>query len=204
MIITYKQEPIPHIIVHEFYDKKELSKIWKELEFLTSPEKLKSPEFTASAENLEGVFLKNNFGVFIDNIYTDRSTSDILTITRKLFDPAFLQEIEKYHWIFKYLIKCNSDKLLLSYYQDGGYYKGHYDMASLTVLTNFFKEPKQFDGGDLILNDYDYTIPIENNRIIIFPSVIEHSVTSVTNVHAKNQLFDGSGRYTLTHFIRMI
>ena len=68
MIITYKQEPIPHIIVHEFYDKKELSKIWKELDFLTSPGKLKSPELTASATDSEGAFLKNNSGVFIDNI----------------------------------------------------------------------------------------------------------------------------------------
>jgi len=199
MNIEFIELPFPHIIVKNFYNETELSDIWKELEFLTNDRSLKIPEETDSAKTIDGIVKKNNFGIWMDTIYTDRSISNILTHSRKIFDQNFMERVASFHFIFKNLITCNNDSILMSYYEDRNYYKTHLDSAALTVLTNFYKEPKCFTGGDLIFETYNnYTIPVENNRVIIIPSVIEHSVSAVN----MDKNLTGFGRYTLAHFIK--
>jgi Rps23 Pro-64 3,4-dihydroxylase Tpa1-like proline 4-hydroxylase len=200
MQFEFIERPFPHIIVRDFYNEIELSDIWKELEFLTNDRSLKSPEDTNSATTLDGVIKKNNHGVWIDSLYTDRKISNILTHSRKIFDLNFITKASFCHFVFKNLVTCDNDSILMSYYEDSNYYKSHIDNAALTVLTNFYKEPKCFTGGDLIFETHNnYTIPVENNRVIIIPSVIEHAVSAV-KMDSNN--LNGFGRYTLAHFIK--
>ena len=60
-----------------------------------------------------------------------------------------------------------------------------------------FKEPKQFKGGQFNLPQANVTIPMKNNRMIMFPSYYTHSVSPVKMDGEKNQ---GLGRHTITHF----
>ena len=88
---------------------------------------------------------------------------------------------------------------LLSYYENGDDYKKHKDASVVTILTYFFKEPKLFSGGDLILNDFGVTIEPENNMIVIIPGLYNHEVSQV--VMEKDCCGKNLGRYCLSQFI---
>ena len=190
MRIVKNKLPFPHVIIHDFYTEEELCDIWKEIDFLSCPNKLHSPEETASALDKNGRVMKNNLGVHLDTVYFERKTSSILSHNRKTFNHKLLNEIAEFDFSFNNMIVCNTDTTLLSYYENGGYYKPHRDMATYTSLCWFYKEPKTFVGGDLYFPDYDYTLEIENNMQIYFMSSVMHGVTKVK----------GHGRYTLTQF----
>ena len=86
---------------------------------------------------------------------------------------------------------------MVSYYEDGDYYKPHIDSMMFTCLIWVFREPKQFKGGEFVLPQAGVTIPMRNNRMILFPSYYTHAVNPVKFDGEKNQ---GLGRHTITHF----
>lgn len=181
-------EPVPHCIIKNYYTDQELDLIWREIEFLRG--KLKLPDQTGTARDENGP-LKNNRGIFLDEIYSDRKLSNILTVTRKLASPEITQNIINKHWFYNYLIPGDrlTDSTLLTHYYTGCYYKPHRDSACVTCISYIWKEPKHFDGGDLYFGNYK--VPIENNCMLIFPSCTIHEVKPVT----------GEGRYALSQFV---
>lgn len=191
-------EPFNHAIVRNFYTEQELSDIWVELNFLSVNNKLLPPEETGAATDGRNP-TKNNYGVYLDKTYTNRKLSDILTHSRKLFSPDLIGELVKSHWMFNYLQHCNMDTALLSYYEDGGYYKPHIDYCTLTALTHLYKEPKCFSGGDLSFPEFNYNYGLENNRMILFPSVLAHEVSEIK----MNQNIKFGGRYTISQFVML-
>ena len=203
MDFKYFAEPVPHIIVDDFYTEKELKEIWQELDFLTYSRKLMTPEATGAAYAMDAggnkIYKKNNLGLFIDGLYANRDLSNILFHTRKIFDKDFLEKCQQQNFLFKYLMQANADFTLLSYYEDGAMYESHHDKAVITVLSWLYKEPKSFEGGDLTFTDHNYTIPIKNNRVFIFPSVAEHSVAPVKMYEGVPKMA-GFGRYVITNF----
>lgn len=199
MNIEYFETPIPYIIVRNYFSEEELDLIWQEFDFLTYQDKLADPYQTNAAKDQFGNVKKQNRGLFLDEIYTNRSYSNILKITRKLWNPDFLKEIESKNFIFRYLRNSNMDSTLLSYYEDSDYYLPHHDTAVITAVTNFYKEPKAFTGGDLFIENESFKIPLENNRLILFPSIALHSVTPVV-FDPETPRFKGLGRYTLSQF----
>lgn len=203
MDFKYFADPLPHIIIDDFYDETALKEIWQELDFLTYSRKLMTPESTGAAfalnEKGERVYKKNNLGLFIDGLYANRDLSNILFHTRKLFDKDFLEKCQQQNFIFKYLMQANADFTLLSYYEDGATYESHHDKAVITMLSWLYKEPKQFTGGDLTFTDHGYTIPIKNNRVLIFPGVAEHAVDPVV-MNPGVPKMAGFGRYVITNF----
>ena len=203
MEVKFLKEPFPHIIVKDYFTEQELSDIWVELQFLSTNNKLLSPEETGSAWKGDGsggkILIKNNYGVWLDNIYTNRKISDILTHSRKLFSPKLITEVVNYDWMFKYLKYSTNDTTLLSYYENGGYYAAHHDNCALTAITHLYKEPKCFDGGELSFPDFEYNYGLENNRMILFPSILDHEVSEVV-MH--NDVKFG-GRYTISQFLKL-
>lgn len=203
MDFKYFAEPLPHIIVDDFYNETELREIWQELDFLTYSRKLMTPESTGAAyaldANGEKIYKKNNLGLFIDGLYANRDLSNILFHTRKIFDKAFLEKCQEQNFIFKYLMQANADFTLMSYYEDGATYESHHDKAVITVLTWLYKEPKGFTGGELTFSDHDYPIELKNNRVLIFPGVANHEVAAV-RMNPGVKPMSGFGRYVITNF----
>jgi len=196
-IINY-DEPVPHIIVNNLYTQNELSMIWEELNFLCYPMKMDIPSRRESAYDIEtGEILKSNTILNIDGIYTDRKYSNILNINRKVLNPKFYKHN---HWMFSNFIPL-CDTTLISYYENENYYKKHHDASAITVLTWFYKEPKKFNGGDLILSsgENDKVIEVKNNRCVIFPGAVHHTVTTVS----MDKKYDGtlSGRICMSQFL---
>ena len=192
----------PYIIIDNFYNEKELASIWQELEVLCSDCKLESPNLESSAFSETGEILKNNRFIFIDDVYKNRKCSNILGVNRKLFNNWGSIVKTSPDWYFNTL-DCNMDATLLSYYENGGYYKPHKDKANATSLTWLYKEPKRFSGGDLIISfkgDQE-RIEVKNNRMLIIPSMIDHEVIEVRmdNNDCGNHL----GRFCITQFCHL-
>ena len=189
----------PYILVDEVYDKDELDLIWEELDFISCGDKMDSPEDTGSAKlPSTGKYLKNNKGLFLDQMYNVREVSNILNVNRKIFT---IDLTEHPSWFWKSLGPLLSmDTTLVSYYENNDFYDPHTDLSQVTILYWIYREPKKFEGGDLYFPDYETGIRVKNNRAIIFPSFIEHGVTPITMEKIDDEKL--WGRYCITNFVQ--
>ena len=202
--IILLQEPFPHVIIKNVYNEDELRLIWRELEFLTEKYKFKTGAEDGSASvTLTGIYASQNFGLTLDNVYLDRKISDILTITSKLADDQYVNKICEVSPLVGHLKHCNAHLTKVKYYENGNYYRGHYDTSRFSFLTYLFKQPKQFTGGDLYFDDYDYTIELENNMTVFFVGSIIHSSKEV-KLNSDVQPWTGGGKYCITQFVNHI
>ena len=195
--IKNHEHPFPHIIIENIYSDDELDLIWEELDFLCHPHKLKEPSLSESAFDDDGLMKKNKL-LFLDSVYSDRNFSNIMTINRKIFE--ILKCANHPHWIFTNF-DPTLDTTMISYYENEGYYKKHQDSTILTALTWFYKEPKKFEGGNVVFscNDVEVEIKCNNNRAVIFPGIIHHQVKTV---HMdKEYLNKRCGRFCMSQFM---
>lgn len=201
-IIQAHLDPFPHVVFEDVYTKYQLPRIWEELNFLCYPEKLLPPNLTGAAIDDNGVLLKQNSCIWLDDIYAHPTLSNIIRETTT-FQTTTLKSICKQHphWYFKNA-KINYTSNLISYYENGGYYGPHNDQAYFTCLTWFYKEPKSFNGGELYFPEYDYTIECKHNSRILFPSPIIHQVIPIemSEEYVNNKL----GRFCYSQFFSLI
>ena len=198
-MIFLEIKSLPVVVIDDFYSKQEHDLIWQELCFYhTDPNNFVGPEKTGSAENKDGEVLKKNKGIFLDEVYHLKNFSSILKINRKIFNRELCQTLIEKHTFFNYLKESNKDSTLIQYYENSDYYKSHWDKSLITVISWFFEEPKSFTGGDLIFDD-GTLVSCKNNRLIMFPSILNHEVSEIfmdTNLLGKNL-----GRYSISQFV---
>ena len=198
MIIDIFNEKFPYMVVDDYYNEEELKLIWEELDFLSYPHKLKrATKERGGATGNTGQLLKKNFHRFIDEIYSERELSNILTVNRKLLEDDYKILRQHPHWFFQNVV-FNKDYTQVGYYENNDHYGEHRDSASVTALTWLYKEQKKFIGGDLFLSSDKIKIDCVNNRTLIFPSMIPHSVNEIHMNDEKPSR--GHGRYVITQF----
>ena len=188
-------EPFPHMVFHNFYTNEELELIWEELKFYTKPNKL------LNVEEYQGVvgYTKAK-ALQLDVVYKEnRVLSNILEVSRKVFDDQILEPFSKISDCCTLAKFANYDHTKVRYYHNGDYYKPHTDTYfEFLAFSYFYKEPKRFEGGNLIFPKYDYEFGCENNSLIMMPAWVEHGVSEVSI--KDSDYFDGYGRYAITHF----
>lgn len=189
------ESPVPFLMMDEIYTPVELERVFKELEFLQP--KLQGPDHTGTARDVDGNAKKKNTGLFLDDIYANRDISDILQLNRVFFSEEIARKVEQCHPVFRLLRTTAKDSTLVSYYETGDYYKSHTDSSAITILTWFYKEPKNFSGGDLVFTDYNIKVPVRHNAGIIFFSSYSHEVTPVSLNDAGKPC---SGRFAISQF----
>ena len=188
--------PFPHLIAKNFYDESELKLIWEELDFYTKDGKL------FDAKDFGGVVDKTNSkAIFLDEVYSKkyRSLSNILTVNRKIFDDRILEAFSNIHDCCSIAKFVNYDVTKVRYYHNDEYYEPHTDKTiQFLGFSYFYREPKKFEGGELIFPKYNYSFQCENNSLIMMPGWVEHGVSKVS-IH-NSDYFDGYGRYAITSF----
>tara|TARA_Y100000401_G_scaffold98064_1_gene85695 strand:+ start:161 stop:838 length:678 start_codon:yes stop_codon:yes gene_type:complete len=198
--MTAYKKPFPHLILKNFYNKKELNLIWEELNFYTKPNKL----FTA--KDFGAVVGKtNSHAIALNLLYSPKfeSISNILTVNRKALDFSVLKEFAELDKSCKDAICTNNNIVKVRYYHDKEYYKPHIDSNfQFLSFSYFYKKPKKFNGGELIFPDYDYKYKCDNNSIIIFPATIKHGVTEVSI--NQSDYYEGYGRYCISNFFSKV
>ena len=204
--ISHLEDPShPFILCDNWFTPEEEKSVWNELDYYINLNTLQHSSLGPVATDEEGTDLASNFRVYPDRIYKDesRNTSPILSGLSKLSDTklhSFIHE-NMLPGPFNNYKGTNCDSTIISYYHTGDYYKSHYDAFQFTILIWLYKEPKAFTGGDFHFTDAKISVPCVNNRLIIFPSFLNHAVTSL-EFETKKPI--GFGRYTLTHFFYTI
>ena len=194
--IIIHEEPFPHLILKNFYNKEEVKLIWEELDFYTKDGKL------FEAKNFGGIPEKTNSkAIWLDKAYSKdhRSLSNILNVNRKIFDDAVLEAFSSVHDCCSIAKFCNFDVTKVRYYHDGDFYDPHIDSTvQFLGFSYFYREPKKFEGSELFFPKYDYTYSCDNNSLIMMPGWVEHGVTKVSI--KDSDYFEGYGRYAITSF----
>lgn len=195
-LLPIAHEKFPFLVIDNFYSDEELEKIWKEIDFLGDKAR---PEDRVVAKK-DGKSLASVKRVYLDSLYTNRDTSNILSIfpTRLYCDEIgqTYQELVPSGVNFN---TSNYDATQLSYYENKDGYKAHTDVFQHTALTWIFKQPKKFEGGDLIFTQSKMKAECMYNRTIIFPSWYYHAVSEIKM--KEENLNKGLGRWAITHFI---
>ena len=202
-------EPFPHLIIKNFYNEEEVELIWEELNFYTKPGKL------LEAQDFGGIIGKtNSHAIILDQLYRNytetrdgtidgkpnyRTVSNILNVTRKIFNSGVIDVFSDIHDCCSIAKLSNWDATKVRYYHNGEYYEPHTD-KSIQFLGFYYihKEPKKFSGGEVFFPKYDYEYSCDNNSIIIFPGWVEHGVKEIKIENS--DYYDGWGRYAITSF----
>ncbi len=199
--IYNQRKECPYLVIDNWYTQDELSAVWHELNmYLTQPIKEKADDEGSPVAKEDGVAKSNAFRFHVWDYYTQKGR-DISPILRNMykqrtkeFHDIVLETMPLHHNNF---INTNTDASFIGYYDKDQYYKPHHDSVQFTCLIWMYKEPKKFFGGNTKLVPIDATIECIPNRMLFFPSYIQHEVTPLKA--SKNIPF-GYGRFGITHF----
>ena len=191
-------EPFPYVVVDDFFSEKELVNIYNELDWYVSNYQhyFDSPRRTGTAVDLRSAQKKSNAGFFIDGVYTHPKYSSIARCSESFFNSS-IANIKDNYIIGKNALPANG--ILLSYYNNGDFYKPHSDQSYLTACLWLYKEPKRYEGGNFIFSDCNLPIECKNNRMVIFPGSVVHEVTEIKM--NKDDYYNGYGRFTVSYFL---
>ena len=194
---SYIASNIDAVVIDNFYTKEQLDIVLGECISLIPL--MMPPDKTASATGSNNEYIKNNYGAFVDE-----SNSKLVSFDYNMIrSDTVRNQLMKFNSMYKIFKNINNSSTLVSYYTDGDYYDSHTDFAIFTVLVWVYKEPKQFSGGEIILesvvDDSKATIDCLNNRALIFPSCTPHKVLKVSM-----EDIPAAGRFCITHFLNYI
>lgn len=193
--------------IHNFLNNLDYDAVWEELEFLLYKFKFKTALETGVAKH-NGEAKSNKHGIWLNEIYRDNNTSNYLPCKFNWITTENIEKLIDSSFLWRHL-DCISPLLsstLLNYYEDGEFYHSHDDRSRYTQIYYTFKKPKKFTGGELVLNDFDYKINIEDNMLVVFPSVFLHEVLPVNLKECtpnNTQKVSGFGRFAITTFLEI-
>jgi len=192
----------PFLIVDNWYNEEEEKKVWKELDFYSSQDlnDVERAETSVVARYKDGKAKSKAFRYYLDAWYSDEGSdiSHINKFTYKFRLPEFHKMLEPCVPYYRSFGVTNRTSSLISYYEENDYYESHFDSFMWTCLIWYFKEPKQFEGGDFGFPESGYTVKLKHNRMVMFPCCYNHQVTPVKFITPPKET--GLGRYTITHF----
>jgi len=192
-----------YLIIDNWYKKEELKRVMKELDYLSCTPMSRSENSFETARNSDNKSLSSSFRIYPEQLYTEKGyiNSPILGSLKKFQQQEFHQKVtdafkSSNTAIDRVFMDTNASSTIINYYETNDRYDEHHDVFQFTILIWVYKEPKSFEGGDLIFTKLNEKIECKNNRMVLFPSFYYHAVTPV-KMKTSNV---GFGRYAITHF----
>ena len=190
------KKPIPYFIAEDYFDETQINNMLTELRFLT-PKMV----YQNGKNMVEGH--KKNVQIGIDDMYQNRDTSNIIQTLDTIYqDKELIQTLKDMSWFYEIWNYTNLDNTFVAYYENSDYYKGHRDIAVISMMYWIWEEPKSFTGGDIHLTDYDIEIPLKRNQLLIIPSSIKHAVNKI-QMNDDIKKLSGMGRYCIARFLKL-
>ena len=190
------KKPIPYFIAEDYFDETQINDMLTELRFLT-PKMV----YENGKNMVEGH--KKNVQIGIDDMYQNRDTSNIIQTLDTIYqDKELIQTLKDMSWFYEIWNYTNLDNTFVAYYENSDYYKGHRDIAVISMMYWIWEEPKSFTGGDIHLTDYDIEIPLKRNQLLIIPSSIKHAVNKI-QMNDDIKKLSGMGRYCIARFLKL-
>jgi hypothetical protein len=161
-------------------------------------------EYKLKAAETNGEILTSKHGIFLEDVFKNWKHSALISHGMKQTgQQEFRNKLLEYNTMFKSLFDCNSRCHLVSYYENSQYYKPHKDAFFFTILNYFFTEPKQFEGGELVVyscnSNKEATIEPKHNRTVVILSSTMHQAKEIKS--KIDQKLSGHGRYCNAMFL---
>jgi len=185
----------PVVLIKHLFNQEQCELIFNEILRISSAGLLRAGHNTHSDVTLDGNH-KVNFSVWLHSIFDPGKSTILETIKSKFKNLELVDILIQQHYVFKYIAHSKAIHTLLSYYTTNNNYHPHRDNAAITGLSYFWKEPKMFEGGDLIFPETGLSYTPEFGDTILFPSFTLHGVTSVK----MNSTESFSGRFVISNF----
>lgn len=192
MIVKIFRKPIFHIIFEDFFDR-EIAKL---IRFEAKHQQYEE------ATTFGGIVkqIRDNNIVYYDNIYKDKRDQSVLlsAFATKFQEDMFKEIMSSCPFPFNEFIHTDYHETQVSTYNKHQRYKWHVDryenyMRIISLGYYFFKEPKQFKGGEFVLTSSPVCdgklieesslfknnikkISLKNNMAIVFDSTVGHQV----------------------------
>jgi hypothetical protein len=204
MEFNFIADGIDAVVIDNFYTEDQLNEIMLELKWMTKPSVMRGEDNLAAAHDDNGNILTSKSGVFLEEVFNNWKHSALISHGMKQTNSKeFKNKLLEFNTMFKSLFECNNRSHLLSYYENSQYYKPHKDSVFFTVLNYFFTEPKQFDGGEIVLyscnSKKEATIEPKHNRTVVILSSTMHEVKQIKS--KIDQKLSGHGRYCNAIFL---
>jgi hypothetical protein len=204
MEFNYIADGIDAVVIDNFYTEDQLKEIMIELTWLTKPSVMLDERNLGAAHETNGKFLTSKNGVFLEKVFINWKHSALISHgMTQTNSQEFKDKLLEYNTMFKSLFECSSRSHLLSYYENSQYYKPHRDAFFFTVLNYFFTEPKQFEGGELVVyscnSKKEATIEPKHNRTVVILSSTMHEAKEIKSKF--DQKLSGNGRYCNAIFL---
>ena len=187
------------LVIDNWYDKKELNYIYKELDFL-SLKMLNSEQVEGPALDQNNKSKLKGFRIYPHDIYSEKGVeySPVLQSLNKFKNKNFHKKVEKTFKntstaLSEQFMGTNCSHTFINYYENDNFYKEHFDAFQFTALIFIFKQPKSFIGGDLHFTRINKKVECKNNRLVLFPSFYYHATKEL-----KSKL--NEGRYSIATF----
>ena len=205
-IIVNKNKEFPFLIIDNWCNEEEQSLIWKELDYFLSFSKDIIPRAengTDVARNEKEESLAKGYRFYLNQYFTNEGSkfSHILNLNYKFKNLNFHSLVKDTCDIGRLFSHTNHNSTMITYYESEDFYKEHYDISYFTSLVWFFKNPKNFSGGELNFPEINTTVNLKNNRMLLFPSYYIHKVTPIKFLNKKEKL--GYGKFTISNFFNI-
>ena len=202
--------PVKILVFEDLFSKEDNQKIYKEAISLEN----KFEDAVIGAGLIKD--FRSNKTCYYDTVYSDRSKSALLSSVDSLYSQnvEFRETVTSFGYPFNFFDSTTTHETQVSNYgRQNETYKYHIDKMSnstraITFVYYFFKEPKQFKGGEIEFTNspiYDgfpvdkkykkITLKPKNNMAVIFDSTAAHHVRSTTSKDFK------SGRFSVNSWI---
>lgn len=178
----------PYMIFDNMFKDDEVNRMMLEIDLTIKP--LMRRDDTGGTEK------KHTNAIFLNEIYKKAEASHIFNNTRKYMTPEIMGPLSGMHFAFEAMTeRVLNESIQILYYEDKDNYGQHTDHSVMTMLYWAYKDPKGFEGGDIILDD-DVTIECKHNRALAMSTKMPHEVTPVKyTADVPNR-----GRYCISNF----
>jgi len=193
------RKPVPYLLFPNLFTKTVSERI---LEEIISLEDIFEPSKTGEGSVIENPYIRTNIVLFMDKAYPKekRFKSFFITVITKLFkkDTSFRDSLASSAYPINEFLNTNTHDIQVSRYGDDGQkFDWHLDRINkrnriLTLVYYFFKEPKEWTGGQIQFTDSPIvegkavepliegenlvTIQPTNNLGIVFGATTAHRV----------------------------
>lgn len=210
MNISYRDMPIPHVLIDDFLPDKAAKKCLEE--FISyEPYYIDAAVNECQCDDCQEsakICQRDNKIFYLDGKVKPNKSDIIKSVHHALFKTPLTNFLGELGGLFPIIQTCTTTESILSRYGKCDFYGVHTDQMSekpqtrlLTVVFYVNKENAKFTGGDLNLYDKKgasyISIKPRHNRCVIFESRMLHSVSSVG---LNEESFD-EGRFSLNFWL---
>jgi len=197
------EKEFPYLLIDNFFEKKELSQIWNEINYLYNNKYFFESSRDKNSGHNNNEPLAKNSRCYPNQVltYGQIQKSFLFNYVKKIQNKNFHKLVEETfknsnYALYKTFLGLNRSNLVINHYDNNEEYKEHFDQFQFSMITWLHEEPKNYKGGDFILTKNNRKIESLNNRCILFPGFYYHKVEPIKYLKNKNV----KGRFSINRF----